>query len=375
MLGHLKRSAKPDSFNRAGSSSDGSMTKDPFHSSDDDRDSDYVLPTKRMKTAPQPNLKPSNARGKNKTKKLSNKKEHLTAAQRIARLNRKSEQFNKISQARNDLNPTEMNGRSADPSVNLDDMFDMEKGNDTEVIMCDKSNDFITGQKIDALSCKNEAANSAIIDGYHDFANSSMIFVPSTPQASHEYSDLVQMIQQMRDQITDLAHDITILRKQVARVEMKSTPMCSFGNSSRPGSSNSLIDPDMLFDFEGTLSREGLPLKTCAEINQFELKLKGDEYRTKLITFLCVLNGESGTKKGSKIIKQLFDAIIDGEIKTSFSWTGKSATGKNKIAFSEYKEIINLIYAVVRHADGQYTMNDCEHDLTYKVLKYAAVKK
>lgn len=82
-----------------------------------------------------------------------------------------------------------------------------------------------------------------------------------------------------------------------------------------------------------------------------------------------MLNGESGEKKGGKIVKDVFDAIVDSELKNNCTWTGKSATGKKtKIAFCNFEEIIKLIFAVVRRADGKYSLKECEYDLTYKVL-------
>lgn len=59
-------------------------------------------------------------------------------------------------------------------------------------------------------------------------------------------------------------------------------------------------------------------------------------------------------------------------MKKNFTWTGKTKKGKRKIAFRRYKEIVNLIYAVVRRADSSYSMGTCKYDLTYRVLKYAA---
>lgn len=89
---------------------------------------------------------------------------------------------------------------------------------------------------------------------------------------------------------------------------------------------------------------------------------------------MCVINGESGDKNGEKLISKLFFTIIDETIKCKFTWTGKAAVGKTKIALRDYKEIINLMYAVIRRADETYTMTKCEKNLTYKVLKPTAKK-
>lgn len=223
---------------------------------------------------------------KKRLKNASSFKKNFSASQRIARLKRKTEQYKTISQSEGDHTPIEMNQNESDSHVTLDHMFDMVEVNDSEVI------DPINGKKTNALSCVNETVNGNTSNEYRHFASSSVILVPSTPhvvQTSQGNSNSVEIMLQMQNQITDLAHEIKTLRMQVARVEMKSMQMCSCANLSRPGSSNSLIDSDMLLDFEGTLSREGLPLKTCVEINDFELKLRTDEYRTKMVRILTFI--------------------------------------------------------------------------------------
>lgn len=90
---------------------------------------------------------------------------------------------------------------------------------------------------------------------------------------------------------------------------------------------------------------------------------------------MSAINVRSGDRNGGKIIKSLFDAVIDSQIHCLFTWTGKSNSGQKKMAFCEYKEIVGLFYAVIQLADSKYSMKDCERDLTYKVLKYAATSK
>lgn len=67
MSNRLKRLAKPSSFNQTDLSSDVNMVTDPFHSSDDDKDVDYLLPLKKKRTAPQHDLQPSDVQSKKKT--------------------------------------------------------------------------------------------------------------------------------------------------------------------------------------------------------------------------------------------------------------------------------------------------------------------
>lgn len=90
---------------------------------------------------------------------------------------------------------------------------------------------------------------------------------------------------------------------------------------------------------------------------------------------MSVINGRSGEKDGEKILKPLFDAIIDSELKKKFTWTGRTNLGKTKMAFMDYKEVTALLFAVVHLADSNYTTKQCQHDVTYRVLKHAEAKK
>lgn len=100
-----------------------------------------------------------------------------------------------------------------------------------------------------------------------------------------------------------------------------------------------------------------------------------NEFLSSQVSLLAVIHGQNGGKKGGKVIKSVFDALIDSKIHSLFTWTGKSGNGQKKMAFSIYKETIGLIYTVIRLADTNYSKKDCEKNLTYKVLKYAATSK
>lgn len=90
---------------------------------------------------------------------------------------------------------------------------------------------------------------------------------------------------------------------------------------------------------------------------------------------LSVINGDSGDRESPKVIKSVFNAILDKQVRSRFTWTGKSINGEKKIPFRDYKEIIGLLFNVVRRANNKYTMVKCEEDLTTRILKYAAAKK
>lgn len=93
------------------------------------------------------------------------------------------------------------------------------------------------------------------------------------------------------------------------------------------------------------------------------------------VSLLSVINGNSGDKDGEKICKPLFDTIIDSELKKKFTWTGRTSLGNSKMAFSVYKEVVALLFSVIRLADSNYTTKKCQQNVTYKVLKFAGQEK
>lgn len=87
------------------------------------------------------------------------------------------------------------------------------------------------------------------------------------------------------DMIADMNRELVLLRKQVARIELKqmSWPVGNDGNVRH--SNNVAIGSDDLFDFDTSLAKEGLPLKTCVEMNDFEKKLKNEpQYKLKIVS-------------------------------------------------------------------------------------------
>lgn len=92
------------------------------------------------------------------------------------------------------------------------------------------------------------------------------------------------------------------------------------------------------------------------------------------VSLLSVINGRSGEKEGEKIIKPLFDKMISIELKAKFTWSGRTTLGYTKMPFSVYKEVVSLLFTVVRLADANYTTTQCQRDVTYRVLKHACAK-
>lgn len=88
----------------------------------------------------------------------------------------------------------------------------------------------------------------------------------------------------MRDSINDLKPTVQSLRKQMARMEMKSLGIAA-SNTSDP----KMMTPDLFCNSDATLATEGFPIATCIELNEFEVKLKTDcKYREKMVSVLFI---------------------------------------------------------------------------------------
>lgn len=86
------------------------------------------------------------------------------------------------------------------------------------------------------------------------------------------------MVLGLRDSINEMINNVTLVRKQISRLEMKSLGGLALKNPMNE------IDSELLLDLDDALAKEGLPIRTRDELNQFEAKLRLDmEYRAKLV--------------------------------------------------------------------------------------------
>lgn len=91
---------------------------------------------------------------------------------------------------------------------------------------------------------------------------------------------VMQMMLKFQGQIELMIDEFTLLRRQVCRLELKAAGL---SNKSDDKVQNE-VTPEDLLDFNQTLHREGLPLKTCVETNDFELKLKANpDFRNRIV--------------------------------------------------------------------------------------------
>lgn len=75
---------------------------------------------------------------------------------------------------------------------------------------------------------------------------------------------------------------------------------------------------------------------------------------------------------GSKIVKKLVNQIIDDELLSLCTWTGKTnVKNVRKLELRKYNLLMNLLYETVLAADSRYTYKQFKTDMVKKVIKYA----
>lgn len=98
-----------------------------------------------------------------------------------------------------------------------------------------------------------------------------------------------ELINEMRGLKTDILDNMNLLRRQICRVELKSAGLTN--NLNGNVSSNNIehlegTNPDDFLNLPATLAAEGLPVGTCVETNELEMRLRNDPaYRTRLVRF------------------------------------------------------------------------------------------
>lgn len=240
--------------------------EDPFKDGDNDKDVDYVPSPKKKCVSVNTNKNPNRS-------KLGKK---LTPRQRIERLNRKFS----------------MNKRNSDIAIPIVSIDSIESEthmipNDDDVQIVEP----VTFENHDDLFDKvqtfdNNIESQVNTENIEHVSPEGKELAPQNERfdATSEHNDkILETVLNMQSQVTDLTGIVTLLRKQLSRIEMKTMPLShNVTLSSRVSG-----DLESLDDFEGSLAREGFPLKTCVEIIEFEKKLANDsEYRSKLVS-LC----------------------------------------------------------------------------------------
>lgn len=235
-----KRKAVPST-----SKSHGSSDEDPFASSDNDRDTNYVDESASEESISTPNKK----RKLNSKKKTIKQGKQLTAKDRIVRLKNKFVSNSKKSKEK--YNATEHSSAvlSKNAKENLDYLFGDDDGEEGPRIRSDEN-------AIVEPSCQQT-----------EFLNDKDI------TTINQTSSLLEMNKMIIGQVSELVREVIAMRKQLARMEAKGT----FGQEC-----NEKIETFIDFDEEMTV--EGLPLKTIDAVTDLERRLiMSTECRKKLV--------------------------------------------------------------------------------------------
>lgn len=108
--------------------------------------------------------------------------------------------------------------------------------------------------------------------------DSNIIETTEIPSIDDIQKTILDLVVGLRDRIIGLTTDLQILRKQMARLEMKTMGCGQTSNNQM------CIQPELLLDFDASIAEEGLPITTCVNLNEFEIKLRQDtKYREKLV--------------------------------------------------------------------------------------------
>lgn len=226
----------------------------------DDRDPDFIPPLKKFPKT-------------NKAKSKAAIKTRPTKQERLQRLKKISEKYGRFSGekivqpeiveqhvALEQPMTTQQDTENLVNISNFDDLFDIYENTKVEII----EKDVVTEpSQVPSINCVDENFTDSNVD--------------------------------VKNHIINLVNIVTLLRKQVARIEFKisSYPngQSMTDNTARYSNNGLNVEADDLLDFDSTLAREGLPLKTCVEANDFDFKLGNQpQYRTKVVCIFVILN-------------------------------------------------------------------------------------
>lgn len=270
-------------FNICDKTSSDEENRDPFKSSGNENDPDYQLPKKPrgQKSHVRKVKAKSNARKANSDAV----KKRLTPQERLARLKQKIALRNSTTQ--NDSTAVSSN------LIRFDSQIDKNKenGNNRSTMETHQVPPRATSTPTPAATSFDNhdhlfddvqiGHGGSKICSYSWEKEPEKIGIPLKNESS---SETIGVIFEIRDFIVELTSNVNSLRKQVSRLEMKTLggPACNTFD----------YQPEILLDFDASLAREGLPISTCVELNEFEINLRQDsKYREKIVSsslFICL---------------------------------------------------------------------------------------
>lgn len=269
-------------------------SSDPYHDSDNDNDPDFIPPPPKKSRA---------TATASATRIVKKHKKVLTPRERIERLKKiasKRNIENKQPPARvpdaNPISETSKIGTNVPEQnnvVEIDDSittsFDHYFSEEVEIFDALRHNNLSSQNQ--TLQSKPQSPEPSPEPSPQPLPDP----VKSLPQIQPLSNSMYDLMLDLRGQILELNKSVTLLRKQVARLELKTTgwPIGSDGKACMiPKSSevDASLDSSDLLDFESLLAQEGLPMGTCVEVNEFETKLTRDsQYRIKMVSEFSII--------------------------------------------------------------------------------------
>ena len=251
----LKRNNKPVNYTANCDNSSSDVECDPFKDSDNEKDEDFQPLPKKKRIA---------------SNKLPNPK-RLSPKERLDLLNQKFKSDDLLNKRLNAHTSKQIEFASKKNDNNGAD--NEEKLSSIETGPSFGSYDLHFGPKdTTEISLKTES----------DF---DMIEIAEENQSCEPVNSAsYKMFLELNHKLNDINANVTLLRKQLSRVELKSLGIPVVGHSEP----NMNIQPEIMLDLDAALTKEGLPIATCVELNQFEAKLRRDtQFKEKMVRF-CI---------------------------------------------------------------------------------------
>lgn len=246
---------------------------------DDKRDLEYKPSPKKLKKKPT-------------YKKKSSNSNNLTPKQRIQRLNQKinSKRLSSTTTSQNgsknsNVDACNMKRTEAIASSNIFDKKSIQE----QHLSNDESNaehyaEYFINDDVQIIPIADDDNLAEIL---HQTANGSIEMSADTNTTGVDISntkpnrnthnsdpfvqsaDIARMLASVNEKLGDMNGEILALRRQVARLEAKSTINQK---------SNAEFDDNLFLEFDSALAAEGLPIKTVQGVNELEKRLKATAF-------------------------------------------------------------------------------------------------
>lgn len=238
--------------------------RDPFKTSDNEDDVDYQ-PAKKKRADIKVAAHPSTLL--NRFKKSAPKR--LSAKERLNRLKQKFSSKNPSSEIAIAHCSNQTNVASQNNDVGKENDIDKQLESSEKASFASYNHFFDD----EGDSSERSVVNKNEVVDFEQF-----------PSGHGPQNSVLDVVLELREQMHEMMSNFTLMRKQICRLELKSLA----ASNGRSAFQNE-IEPELLLDLDEALAKEGLPIKTSVELNDFERKLRQDtKYRTKLVSITII---------------------------------------------------------------------------------------